>query len=117
VKLNRDSWFVFWLYVLREDIPRQTTLCALFWQMVGMGMLTLGLLAWAVMASVLVYFYFWTVLWVVGVVVGPLMGIGGLFMLMDWVRETPSKAGQVMRAMKSRFCPIIELVGEDEDER
>lgn len=120
--LNRRGWVVRWAY-LGSPTPSQTSICKLFWRLVG----TISLLFMAALAVSLFIAWFWMytakVLMIVGIVVGIIVVIVAvcytITKLEDYaeannghvvpepIRYTAVYQGIV--AIKRRLCPIVEI--------
>jgi len=102
-------------------IPKQTSLCALFWRIVWrlVVVLTLGSLVAFYLYNL--YAFTWsTFIRTVGILAGG-GAIIGVFALVEWIRGyfSPYRAAtessavrETIYAIKNRFCPIITITEE-----
>lgn len=132
--LERDSPLAKWAYVFEWDkIPKQTSLCALFWRAVLLSptkivfaaMVAVGLLTTAIQLLAFFFHFNWrAVLFVIvamlaGVVVIAVLaaGVVAVVVIGEKVEDKTSIVERVRasflvqgaKAVKSKYCPIVEI--------
>jgi hypothetical protein len=120
MRMSCTHRLVRWAYFAASYTPAQTNLCAVFWRSVlvtPLKLLGLAFFLYFVVYALLIYPVLALGWW--GLLSGPI--VAGLLMLSvlasDWFRRCPSTSdsGQpsvlatTFRAMKARYCPIIEI--------
>jgi hypothetical protein len=124
MKLQRNSWLIRWAYFGADYVPRQTTLCALFWRIILLTplkvafLITLGcMVVWTMFITPFKAFGWWgllvtpsilLLLWLLIVICS---GIKWLFSR-SLDSENASIVSETIDGFKHKFCPIIELEHE-----
>lgn len=129
--VNRNSALVRWAYLFDSDVPRQTSLCAIFWRSVLIVPAALALIVGAI-AGVATLVFLYLRLWfripkVAGLISLAVFFAGTFYSVTSWLagggdRKITRAVGnywdnsilvQGALATKQRFCPIITIVRDN----
>ena len=120
MRISRNSLIIRWAYllmvVLGDPIPRQTSLCALFWRTVLITPLWIAIFVTAVLfVGFLGYQAWlkpWEALWAVIIITGPALVLLAGVETHDYLTadtDSPSIIRGGFRAVKDKLCPIVKL--------
>lgn len=118
MQLRRDSRVVRWAYLWESSVPYRTSLCAIFWRTVlwtPLKMIApLGILSFCLRMA-----WLYPLDWAIGtgVFIGIVLAVGCIawvqyrFEHRDvWADKKPSVLRDGFRAVKSKVCPIVDLL-------
>ena len=126
MELQKNGRAIRWAYMFEDFTPCQTTLCAMFWRTVMITPLKLAFLASII--SLVLYTVFWIPVHIWGW--WGLLAFPGIITLLagiPWIsyeytewrsirvdaHKEPSVIIEGIKALKSRFCPIITIKREE----
>ena len=123
-QMDRKGWLVWWAYLGEDTVPKQTSLCALFWRTVLWGPVKLGCIGIILWAMGFVLWQIWLFPWTFGFVISAIVtaGLTGTGLIVGGKRVVRSQAFKDARltvvegayAIKHNLCPIIQLVYKDQ---
>ena len=122
MNINQNSWIITiaYFFTLDWDIPKRTSLCTLFWRVVGsvVMMLTISMLVGFCLGGIGAII--WSFLLEALSLFTAIVICGAVFILCLRVveniesRDPQTLAGKYFRAVKDKVCPIINIIRERE---